>query len=642
MTRAHLLRGAAVAVALLALLDPALTLRRQVEADVAVVPAPRVHGGATPEVAAVARAVGKRFHLVEGPWSEAAATVLVGEGFPEGADALAAPLFRVVPDGAPGRTRLVALELPARVPVQGTVPVGVVLSRGASSEGEAEGPGAAPPELALLRGGVELDRVEARPLPGASGALGAPGDPGLLAAELGFVPPGAGVHTLQVVLHEPDRAPRTLALGVVEASEARWHVLFLDARPSWPSTFVRRALEGDARFEVAGRVETAPGLATTFGAPPEDPGAPGALDPFDLVVVGAPEAVTGARVQALEGWVRAGGTLVLLLDAAAEAGRGPGYWESLAGTESWDVDRSDEPLPLALEGLPELEGAALPPLLARVRAFPRELPPGARVWGTDPGGTQPGGTQSGGSPHLWTRPLGEGTVVVSGALDAWEHRGEDRSGFTPAWRAIAARAAALAPPALELRLEPGGHPAAVLPAQRPRTGGGLAVLPGAPVRLALGTRIGAEGARESETGAAVRARASLEHPAGSGRPLSLWPAPTVGALEAAFRAPETPGVAWVRTEVDGDTARVPLVVDPQAASADPGADLALLGAWSRANGGEMFEAGETDALLDALEGALGLERRREAWHPMRSPWWILPFALALGGEWWLRRRRGLP
>ena len=28
-------------------------------------------------------------------------------------------------------------------------------------------------------------------------------------------------------------------------------------------------------------------------------------------------------------------------------------------------------------------------------------------------------------------------------------------------------------------------------------------------------------------------------------------------------------------------------------------------------------------------------------HPMRSPWWILPFTLCLGVEWWMRRRSGL-
>jgi hypothetical protein len=27
--------------------------------------------------------------------------------------------------------------------------------------------------------------------------------------------------------------------------------------------------------------------------------------------------------------------------------------------------------------------------------------------------------------------------------------------------------------------------------------------------------------------------------------------------------------------------------------------------------------------------------------PMRSVWWMLPFAACLSAEWWLRRRRGL-
>jgi len=28
-------------------------------------------------------------------------------------------------------------------------------------------------------------------------------------------------------------------------------------------------------------------------------------------------------------------------------------------------------------------------------------------------------------------------------------------------------------------------------------------------------------------------------------------------------------------------------------------------------------------------------------HPMRSAWWMLPFAACLSAEWWMRRRRGL-
>jgi len=33
--------------------------------------------------------------------------------------------------------------------------------------------------------------------------------------------------------------------------------------------------------------------------------------------------------------------------------------------------------------------------------------------------------------------------------------------------------------------------------------------------------------------------------------------------------------------------------------------------------------------------------RVQPWSPMREWWWILPFALALSAEWWLRRKSGL-
>jgi hypothetical protein len=49
--------------------------------------------------------------------------------------------------------------------------------------------------------------------------------------------------------------------------------------------------------------------------------------------------------------------------------------------------------------------------------------------------------------------------------------------------------------------------------------------------------------------------------------------------------------------------------------------------------------------LSDLEAHLRREvsaaRVRTTTHPMRSGWWTLPFAVCLGGEWWLRRKRGL-
>jgi hypothetical protein len=42
-----------------------------------------------------------------------------------------------------------------------------------------------------------------------------------------------------------------------------------------------------------------------------------------------------------------------------------------------------------------------------------------------------------------------------------------------------------------------------------------------------------------------------------------------------------------------------------------------------------------------LRGAVTSPRTTVVRHPMRSTWWILPFAICLSAEWWLRRRGGL-
>jgi hypothetical protein len=61
---------------------------------------------------------------------------------------------------------------------------------------------------------------------------------------------------------------------------------------------------------------------------------------------------------------------------------------------------------------------------------------------------------------------------------------------------------------------------------------------------------------------------------------------------------------------------------------------------ARESGGLSAPAGGEEPLIQSLlepsAPAVPVER-----HPMRSPWWILPFAACLGVEWWDRRRRGL-
>jgi hypothetical protein len=58
-------------------------------------------------------------------------------------------------------------------------------------------------------------------------------------------------------------------------------------------------------------------------------------------------------------------------------------------------------------------------------------------------------------------------------------------------------------------------------------------------------------------------------------------------------------------------------------------------------GGVMVTDGEASRVVEALRAGRGADRTPELRHPMRSLWWMLPFALCLAGEWWLRRRGGL-
>ena len=96
---------------------------------------------------------------------------------------------------------------------------------------------------------------------------------------------------VEAVAH--DRALRRLDLVeppddlVVRRRDAPIAVEFFDARPSWTSTFVRRALESDSRFHVESLSVNARALSTrTAGAVrPGDR----QLDAFAAVVVGGLE-----------------------------------------------------------------------------------------------------------------------------------------------------------------------------------------------------------------------------------------------------------------------------------------------------------------------------------------------------------------
>jgi len=66
----------------------------------------------------------------------------------------------------------------------------------------------------------------------------------------------------------------------------------------------------------------------------------------------------------------------------------------------------------------------------------------------------------------------------------------------------------------------------------------------------------------------------------------------------------------------------------------------LVASWAGAHGGKVFPSTELAQLPDALTAAISPPVERRTIHPMRSGWWMAPFGLLLGLEWWTRRRRG--
>ena len=69
-------------------------------------------------------------------------------------------------------------------------------------------------------------------------------------------------------------------------------------------------------------------------------------------------------------------------------------------------------------------------------------------------------------------------------------------------------------------------------------------------------------------------------------------------------------------------------------------DRALMEAWASSHRGRVLAERDMSQLPDALARAIEPPAERVTLYPLRSIWWLLPFAGCLGAEWWLRRRSG--
>jgi len=396
-----------------------------------------------------------------------------------------------------------------------------------------------------------------------------------LDVDVTWVPLGEGARALKVVA-----GGDAVDVGVtVEAAPTA--VVVYEPEPTWMGTFVRRALDDDARFAVAGRTRVAPPVAVTRGG--FGPLSAAALADASVVVVTSPQALTATEVDLLDRFVaHRGGSLIVVAD------RRP-------------------------------SGAMLR-LLPRVAGQQRDTQPRdagllkVREWLTfEPGAGASTLAAIDEDAVVMSRAVGRGRVITSGALDSWRFR-DAGSNFTTFWTALAWDAAIAAGKPLEVSVD---H--ALARAGEPmRVRAELQSLDPLPQEATASAVLTCDGQEQ-----AVR----------------LWPEGRAGVFEGTVRPPGN-GACELTVAVNEATASVPLVVRDALRRVEASDDA--LAAAVAAHGGIVAEAGQGEADL-ATRAAVQLPLlsvSRTTW-PMRSPYWLILFVACLSSEWWLRRRSGL-
>ncbi len=595
------LRLAALLIALLAFVDPTITSDRASKPEIALVTSFSDAREQDELASRAERLFARNFTVLRAPFSRAAATVVVGDRLPSRIDELALPLFAVLPAQSDPVVRIVSVRAPRTSSNESRVPIAVVLHAQAARGRVLT--------VTLHQGALVVDRV-VDTLSTANATR---------EVVLSFMPTAVGTTMLSVAADVGDTLHGATTNVVVESRDRRWSVLAFDPRPSWTSTFVRRAIERDRRFTVSSRVVTSRNISTDAGTPPSAFDDSAALLAFDVIVIGAPEALSARAIQVLERYLRQrGGSVILLFDHNV-----PGPYSTLLGNVSWSRRSSATSLPVAVSrGSVGGDSIGL-----RVTDFmsPVQLPDGARSIARLRADST-NGTVS--RALVWQTAVGAGRVIVSGALDAWRFRDPSISGFDRFWQSIVAAAADASPPAIELRT--------VTRSTTPNERIDLSVtLREAALSDAAALSHSVHASVQAFVFANIESRVSSPRVA-----VRLWPEGSIGEFRGSFRAPSVSGRYYVTVAAGDLRDSVPLVVTSRSAAAyDEQRDL--LRSMAVAGGGFAVDASQLDKVSSALLRAAVPTVRAETWHPMRSAWWLVPFTLFLSAEWWLRRRRGV-
>ena len=127
-------------------------------------------------------------------------------------------------------------------------------------------------------------------------------------------------------------------------------------------------------------------------------------------------------------------------------------------------------------------------------------------------------------------------------------------------------------------------------------------------------------------------------PEGRVMTVRLWPGDEPDTFQGSFSAPSAAGAHRVTVTIDRSEGAGNFLVASDARVARPaGPALSLL---SGSRGGHDVAAANVRDLAQTLRRQIAAPTVRRERRPMRSPWWLVPFVACLGGEWWLRRRRG--
>ena len=568
MNSAFAARMGAIAIAIAAAIDPACTVTRQVP-----VPVSMIYDEASRRFAGGIRDSLDGFAVTDGasPSAQASIVVRARDGrlpaIPE-----TGPVFVIDDPTRASALTIRSIDMPLRV-LHGRAVTASVLVEASDDTGRTV--------RIELRSGQRLLASEERTIQRR----------GSTAIPLRFSTPGTGVIPLRVEIG---------GAGITTAADTAVHVVdrplrvhVIEGRPSWSSTFVRRALEEDPAFHLSTDTNTSRGVAVTTGTPPRIDDIT-ARESIDVIVIGAIAELTAPSVRAIEAFARErGGAVVVLADTDSEAAI-----EALTGV-SWQRRTSRDtlliPVPqgtfLFTDGL--LTGA---------------LPPGASAIAASPSGTQ---------TIVADIPMGNGRLIVNGAIDAWKFRAHRQSQFAAFWRAVIGEAAMSAAPPFTVDLST--H------------------------RVAAGETVEIEavmrGAREGEP---LSVEGVLESGGGKVQ-VRFWPAPAPGVFTARVVAPEVEGHAILRAtaRAGGNThsAEAPLLIAPTEHVRNIGMGVPIVLAAAR--DGAYTSNGDVETLARNLRLAFPEYRAPARTHPMRYAWWIAPFTLLLGYEWRWRRQRGL-